>query len=272
MEGTMGFSFAVWNVEKFSYLPQRVRAVGQLIKNHDPDVFGILEFRAKDAARKLVRSDNFQPYDFAFTDSKQGIEILVGWKRDKFAQTLYTQRRELQVGNINLRPGGLVSILEKDTDVFTNLLFLHTDSGTDAQAYENRQTMFGKIWSMKRALEELPEQKGQARFVAMGDLNTMGRKNGPSRDEEIAALGEHATGNGMRILLKTHDNTWSSDGKKKSNLDHVIASNDVQFKIQKAGPQPVHVLVDGWVNRTGEARINFVNNISDHCLLFAEIA
>jgi len=267
----MGFSFAVWNVEKFNYLPQRVRAVGQLIKNHDPDVFGILEFLAKEAARKLVRSDDFQPYDFAFTDSNQGIEILVGWRRGKFDQTLYTQRRELQAGNARLRPGGLISILEKNTDVFTNLLFLHTDSGKDAEAYKNRQIMFGKIWSMKRTLEKLPEQKGQARLIAMGDLNTMGKKNGPSGAKEAEELGTQAIKNGMRILQKTHDNTWSSDGKKMSNLDHVIASDDVQFRTLQAGPPPAQVLVDGWVNRAGEARTNFVKNISDHCLLFAEV-
>jgi hypothetical protein len=267
----MGFSFAVWNVEKFKYLPQRVRAVGQLIKNHDPDVFGILEFLAKDAARKLVRSDDFQSYDFAFTDSDQGIEILVGWKRGKFAQVLYTQRRELQVGNLRLRPGGLISVLERIADVFTNLLFLHTDSGTDAQAYKNRQTMFGKIWRMKRALEKLPEQSGQSRLIAMGDLNTMGRKNGPSGAEEIAQLGAQANENGMRVLAKTHDNTWSSDGKRMSNLDHVIASSDIQFKNIQAGAAPPQVLVDGWINRNGEARTNFVKSISDHCLLFAEI-
>src|SRR3972149_115725 len=271
MEGTMGFSFAVWNVERFNYLPQRVRAVGQLIKNHDPDVFGILEFLAKDAARKLFRSDDFQPYDFAFTDSNQGIEILVGWKRGKFDQTLYTQRRELQAGNARLRPGGLISVLEKNTDVFTNLLFLHTDSGNDAEAYKNRQTMFGKIWSMKRTLEKLPEQKGQARLIAMGDLNTMGKKNGPSGADEIVELEGQATKNGMRILQKTHDNTWSSDGKKMSNLDHVIASDDVQFRTLQTGHPPAQVLVDGWVNRTGEARTNFVKNISDPCLLFAEV-
>jgi hypothetical protein len=102
----MGFSLAVWNIERFNYTPQRVRAVGQLLTKHDPDVFGILEFLAKDAARRLVRSDDFQPYDFAFTDSDQGIEILVGWKRGKFAQALYTQRREMQVGNLRLRSGG----------------------------------------------------------------------------------------------------------------------------------------------------------------------
>lgn len=267
----MGFSFAVWNVERFNYNPQRVRAVGQLIKKHDPDVFGILEFLAKDAARKLVRSDDFLPYDFAFTDSNQGIEILVGWKRGKFDQALYTQRRELQVGNIRLRPGGLISLLEKGSDVFTNLLFLHTDSGKDDEAYNNRQTMFGKIWSMKRALEKLPEQKGQARLIAMGDLNTMGKKNGPNSVKEINDLGAQAAQNGMRVLQKTHDKTWSSDGKKMSNLDHVIASNDLQFKTMQVEPSLAEVLVDGWVNRDGEARINFVKNISDHCMLFAQI-
>jgi hypothetical protein len=73
MEDSIRFSLAVWNIERFNYLLQRVRAVGQLIKKHDPDVFGILEFLAKDAARKLVRSDDFQPYDFAFTDSGQAM-------------------------------------------------------------------------------------------------------------------------------------------------------------------------------------------------------
>ncbi len=266
----MGFSFAVWNVKRFNYLPQRVRAVGQLIKNHNPDVFGILEFLAKDAARKLVRSEEFQSYDFAFTDSNQGIEILVGWKRSKFAQVLYTQRRELQVGNVRLRPGGLVSVLEKKTDLFTNLLFLHTDSGTDEQAFKNRQAMFGKIWSMKCALEKLPEQAGKARLIALGDLNTMGQEHGPSGPEEVTALGAQALANGMKMLPKNCANTWSDDGKHMCNFDHVIASTDVQFKTLQAGAPPAQVLVDGWINRSGEDRVNFIKNISDHCMLFAK--
>ena len=267
----MSFSFAVWNIERFNYMPQRVRAVGSLIKSHDPDVFGILEFLAKDAARRLVRSKEFRPYDFAFTDSEQGIEILVGWKRQKFRQVLFTQRRELQVGNTRLRPGGLLSILDRNADVFANLLFLHTDSGTDPAAYANRQKMFAKIWNMKRALEKLPEQKGQARFVVLGDLNTMGRKNGPSSLEEIGALRAAATTNGMRLLQKTHEVTWSSGGKAMSNLDHVLATDDLRFRPQSPGAAAVEVLVDGWVNRTGEARTNFIKNISDHCLLFAAV-
>ncbi len=154
--------------------------------------------------------------------------------------------------------------------MFTNLLFLHTDSGTDVEAYEDRQTMFGKIWSMKRALEKLPEQKGQPRLIAMGDLNTMGKKSGPNGVKEVQDLNAEAKKNGMRMLQKTRDDTWSSDGKKMSNLDHVIASDDITFTLQR-GSLSAQVLVDGWVNRTGEARTNFVRNISDHCLLFAEI-
>ncbi len=265
----MGFSFAVWNIERFNYVPQRVVAVGNLLKRHNPDVFGILEFLAKDAARRLVQSKQFRAYDFAFTDSAQGIEILVGWKRNRFRQVLFTQRRELQVGNTRLRPGGLLSVLEKKAAIFTNLLFLHTDSGTDAAAYANRQKMFTKVWSLKRALERLPEQQGQARLIVMGDLNTMGKKNGPSGADEIASLQHQAAQHNMRMLQKSHEFTWSG-GATKSNLDHVLASNDLQFQMQQ--PVPAEVLVDGWVNRTGKARTNFVKNISDHCLLYAEVA
>jgi hypothetical protein len=161
--------------------------------------------------------------------------------------------------------------LEKNAAVFTNLLFLHTDSATDAGAFQNRQAMFGKIWSLRRALAGLPEQQGQPRLIALGDLNTMGRKNGPSAAEEIAALEAQATQHGMRVLPKTHAHTWSSDGTKKSNLDHVIASSDLQFKPVPDTSSPAEVLVDGWLNRTGAARLNFVKNISDHCLLFVEI-
>jgi hypothetical protein len=265
----MGFSFAVWNVEKFKYLPQRVRAVGQMIANHNPDVIGILEFLDKDAARRLVRSDHLSDYDFAFTDSARSIEILVGWRRGVFDQVLYTQRRELQVGNINLRPGGLLSVLPKNADAFTNFLFLHTDSGKDPQAFANRKLMFDKIWSLRERLAALPEQGGEARLITLGDLNTMGQTNGSSAAEEIAALEQAALANSMRVLPKTHAHTWSSDGKRMSNLDHVIASSELAFKPQE--PAPAEVLVDGWVNRTGAERVNFVKNISDHSLLFGEV-
>ncbi|MDQ5979072.1 MAG: Endo/exonuclease/phosphatase protein [Verrucomicrobiota bacterium] len=266
----MSFTFACWNVKRFNYTPQRARAVSALIAGHDPDVIGILEFLAKDAARRLVRSDKFSDYDFAFTDSDQGIEILVGWRRSKFAQVLFTQRREMQVGNNRLRPGGLLSVREKSADVFHNLLFLHTDSGTDAVAYKNRQTMFGKIWSLQRALAKLPEAQGQARLIALGDLNTMGRKGSPNAKTEITGLTAAATQNGMALLPKSHEKTWRNIGGTMSNLDHVVASQELQFAAASGLPGAL-ITVDGWVNRTGEARQNFVKNISVHSLLFGTV-
>jgi len=263
-------SFAVWNVEKFKYLPQRVRAVSALIQNHSPDVFALLEFLEKKAARKLIRTDYFREYDFGVTDSVRGMEILVGWKRRKFSQVLYTQRRDFQASNLDLRPGGLLSVFPvSNEEVCTNFLFLHTDSGTDAAAFENRSIMFRKIWSLQQALAQIPEQNGSARLIAMGDLNTMGRRGGPNAKAEIAGLSADAEQKGMRLLSKSHDTTWSSDGARTSNLDHVLASSELTFVRQQ--PSDAEITLDGWISRYGDERVNFAKNISDHCLLFGRL-
>jgi hypothetical protein len=274
----MPFSFLVWNVEKFKENPTRTIKVDELIEHFRPDAFGILEFLAKNAARTLVHQF-FDEYDFAFTDSQRAIEILVGWKRGKFQQVLYTQRREFQGGDSNLRPGGLLCVKQQNSDVFDNLLFLHTDSGRTEKDYVNRQKMFKKIWSMKSAIETIPIQQGQARFMALGDLNTMGRikvgtKPAISAKEEIEALALAAQSVGMRILPKSHTKTWSTPGGSLSELDHVIASNDIQF-LQKtsndAQNNPFEIEVHGWNKLSGNSRIDFIKNISDHCALFGEL-
>ena len=277
-EVDVAFSVLCWNIEKLNdSKPARVQAVADAIREHDPDVIGILEFLAKDAARRLVR-DFFTDYDFAFTDSKMSIEILVGWRRGKFAQVLYTQRRELQAGSENLRPGGLLCVRQKGSNQFNNMLFLHTDSGTTAKEYATRRTMFGKIFSLNKALETLLEQEGKSRFMALGDLNTMGRAVAPNvskvtEAQEIALLATAAMKANMQVLTKSAPKTWSSpSGSKKGNLDHVIASNDLSFKTQEVvDGQPVKVLVDGWVNKTGNARRSFIENVSDHSMQFLEI-
>lgn len=274
----MGFSFLVWNVEKFKENPSRTIKVDELIEHFRPDAFGILEFLAKNAARTLVHQF-FDEYDFAFTDSQRAIEILVGWKRGKFRQVLYTQRREFQGGDSNLRPGGLLCLKQQNSDVFDNLLFLHTDSGRTEKDYENRQKMFKKIWSMKSAIESLGVQQGHARFMALGDLNTMGRKTVGSKPaisatEEIEALGIAAEDAGMRILPKSHSKTWSTPSGSLSELDHVVASNDLKF-LQRtsndAQNNPFNIEVRGWNMLSGNARRSFIENISDHCALFGEL-
>ena len=274
----MGFRFLVWNIEHFRHdNAARTAMVAEQIRAFQPDVFGILEFQAKKAARRLVR-DHFPEYDFAFTDSKMAIEILVGWRRGRFAQVLYTQRRDLRE-TIHLRPGGLLSVRQPGQTRFDNLLFLHTDSGKSLTDYANRQKVFRKIWKIKSALQALPAQNNQARFIALGDMNTMGRKKTntkktiPAKDE-VEKLKEDALKKGMRVLQKSHEKSWSnSSGSMKGELDHVIASNDLSFQtFQFVGePGTFQIEVDGWVNLTGTARRNFIENISDHSLLFGEV-
>ncbi|HET7392988.1 MAG TPA: hypothetical protein VFK25_04320, partial [Candidatus Binatia bacterium] len=193
-------------------------------------------------------------------------------------QVLYTQRRELQAGSENLRPGGLLCVRQKNSQQFNNMLFLHTDSGVTAKEFKTRRTMFGKIFSLNKVLQALHEQEGKSRFIALGDLNTMGRVKAPrvspvTETEEIAQLVIAAGEANMQLLEKSAPKTWSSPtGSKKGNLDHVIASNDLTFKTQETlDGQPVKVLVDGWVNKTGNARRSFIENISDHSMLFVEI-
>lgn len=274
----MGYRFLVWNVQHFrNDSATRTARVAQMIRAFSPDVFGILEFKAKKSARRLVR-DHFPHFDFAFTDSKRSIEILVGWRRNHFSQVMYTQRRDLQA-TVELRPGGLLSVRQQGNTQFDNLLFLHTDSGKSVKDYKNRQDVFKKIWKIKSRLQGLPGQGNQARFIALGDLNTMGRsktgnkKTIPAKDE-IEKLEKDANSKGMTVLTKSHDKTYrSAGGSLTGNLDHVIASNDLRFQQwQFAGdPRTFAIEVDGWVNLTGSDQRTFIETVSDHSLLIGEV-
>ena len=278
----MGFTFLVWNVRHFKGTPPRTIQVRDHIQKHQPDVFSVLEVQkaAKEAIRRLVR-DHFTEYDFGLTDSKRQLDILVGWRRGKFDQVVYTQRREFQANNIDLRPGGLLSFREQGETAFHNLLFLHTDSGRNEKDYKARQTMFDRVFHLKAALGQLPAQNGNARLIVLGDLNTMGRKSVNSQpsisgQEEINALQQDVQNAGMTMLSKSHDRTQSNGSNTRtSNLDHIIASNDLQFAEFFFPSNPsvtFNVEVDGWNNvPTGNARLAWIRDMSDHCALAGEV-
>ena len=276
----MSFKFMSWNVKHFrGGTESRIENVDDHIGAEDPDVFGIIEFQAKDIARRII-TEYYDEYDFGMTDSKMGLDFLIGWRRGKFQQVIYTQRRDFMAGNINLRPGGLLSLQEEGNTAFTNMLFLHTDSGNKTKDYNARQAMFAKIFSLKRAIEGLEIQDGNARLVVLGDLNTMGRAKTATTPtiraaKEIEDLEQDALAAGMRLLSKSHEKTWSNkSGSKKSDLDHVIASDDLGFREFYFVDDPDNVFeieVDGWNNLTGNARKSWVENISDHCALIGEV-
>jgi hypothetical protein len=286
----MGFSVMFWNVENFGSLmegqnpnsqafQQRVESVYNHINGLQPDLFGLCEIKDKVALRNLlmIRLDG---YSFGITDGVEGIEIMAGWKVDTFDQVIFTQRREFKAGSEYLRPGSLASV--KYNNEFYNFLFLHTDSGKHNRDYSNWQDMFEKIWSLKDKLDEITDGLDTAKFVAMGDMNTMGRiqsgdYNAVSGDQEVQDLGRDAHNNGMTLLEKNYDTSWRkgpSNPNFESNLDHAVATtNNMNFKtfdIQNAVRQ-APVRVDGWHQLAGQAKDDFTMYISDHCSIYIEI-
>lgn len=281
----MGFSVMFWNIENFGKHvedterhTERVEAVATHIRNlpteSKPDLLCFCEIKDKVSLRSLL-TDEFKCYDFAATDSKGVIELVTGWKQDTFKQVIFTQRRMFQPTE-SLRPGALASVNFEGT--FFNFLFLHADSGTDCRSYENRQEILGKIFTLKDTLDEISGGDHQAKFVVMGDLNTMGRKKcayrrDVSAEEEIEALERRAEANGMRMLQKDYENTWrgkprGSDTIQESNLDHVLATPNVSF--ESFGTE-AEVSVSGWNRLEGNAQETFIEDVSDHCSLFCRV-
>lgn len=259
----MGFSFMVWNVENFTADdPVRTGKIADAIHENSPDVFSLLEFRARNSARSLVL-DNFPDYNFAFTYSSRGMEILTGWKRGKFQQTIYTQRRDFAATK-DLRPGGLLSIRQQGQSQFYNLLFLHLDSGTKYKDHYNRRKMYKKIWNLNDKLKELPVQQKKSRLIVLGDLNTMGKKE-ITGQEEIRLLANAAKRNCMRLLKKSYNYTWKGNAKyPDADLDHVIASSDVDFMTV----ENCSIQVNGWNQMNSEKeQKEYAKNISDHSYL-----
>lgn len=258
------FSVLSWNVEHFKGGTTRITDVARHIRDQNPDVFGIFEVQGGDVL-DLMRN-RFPEYDFSITDGPQQMETIVAHRRGKFSQVVFTQKREFKLYNPQLRPGAFLSVrLGPD---FFNILFLHTDSGTEAPDFGNRQEMFEKIVSVKKALDKLAQ--GDSRLIALGDFNTMGlffptrrKSNGRvTAGEEVSALDSAGDKVKMSVLTKDFSNTYSN-GKIESNLDQVIASDNLRITTP--------VAVRGWQQLAGVARQKFINEISDHCSLLLKV-
>lgn len=258
------FSVLSWNVEHFKNGTARVKDVAKHIRDQDPDIFGIFEVEGGDV--QSLMQDQFPQYDFHITDGPQQMETIVAHRREKFSQVVFTQKREFKLYNPGLRPGALLSV--RLGSGFFSILFLHTDSGTEAPDFGNRQEMFEKIASVKKGLDKLAQ--GDSRFVALGDFNTMGlffptKRKSNSRvtaDEEVSALDSAGGKVKMSVLAKDFGTTYFN-GEIESDLDQVIASDNLQITAP--------VAVRGWQQLTGAERKKFIESISDHCSLFVAV-
>jgi exonuclease III len=266
-----------WNVEHFK--SGKVNDVIKLVQKHNPDVFGLYEVEDKQIYDIML--NQFPKYSGFLTTGQQSQQIFIACS-NKFDGVKYQQKDQFKSGNPKLRPG--VFLTFKYQNKMYGFLFLHTDSGTTAVDFGNRNEMFEHAINLKRKVDE--QSTDPVNFIILGDLNTMGL-NYPTGKNNIAQTVTELqfieyqnnkkvnkkTAN-LRFLSKP-DVTEYSQNYGFSNLDHVIVSDHMKFKDQ---PDPIdqkdyEVLLDGWRPFQKDMKVvkKIANDISDHCPLIFEV-
>jgi endonuclease/exonuclease/phosphatase family metal-dependent hydrolase len=273
------FSVAAWNVEHFRDDPSgvRVNRVVDFVAAQSPDVFALFEVEGATVFEALM--SRMPQYTFQITEGPQTQEILVGVR--KTLSAFITQRIEFRSGTTHMRPGQLVSI-KKDGKNYA-LLFLHLASGTNPRGMGLRDDMIERAFEFRKTLDKSEGGAGKARYLFLGDLNTMGLEYPFDRSIEaqieIQKADRYAKRKsiGMRRLAKTHEHTWFNGSGSRlppSSLDHVYASENLTFRTfaPPGGGAPVEVSVRGWVDEATDAgKDAWIGKYSDHSLIFLEV-
>ena len=275
-------SVASWNVKHFGGKPSRVKSVVDFIlkAENKPDIFALYE--VKGSAVFQVMTNKMPNYQFYLTEGKQSQEILLGVKRSFTA--FFSQRLEYKSDKPFLRPGALLTVTIDGENY--SILFLHTKSGSEPLALGLRDDMFGTALKLKRRLDDVAGGKGKAKYLFLGDLNTMGMDYpyhpDITTDIELKRLNGRAKRSKMLVLSKTHTETWSGGSGSSyddSNLDQVVASDQLKFKTfpnkdnnSSAASSKSPVDVRGWVDTSTTVKKDaWIKKYSDHCLLYFEI-
>lgn len=272
------FSVASWNVEHFKDDPGRVGRVVEFMVRQKPDVFGLYEVEGAAVFGELVK--RMPGYTFQITEGLQTQEILIGVRKGLTA--FITQRTEFRSGTTHMRPGQLVSVHVGGHNYC--LLFLHLASGVEPRGMGLRDDMLGRALEFRRDLDKAAGGPGQARYLFLGDLNTMGldypfgRAIDPAIElqkwDKEAARAKYA---GMRRLVKTHDASWSNGSASRipdSNLDHVFASSNLKFRgfRRPVDGLSAEVALRGWPEAaTLAGRDAWIRDYSDHALMYFEL-
>ncbi len=263
------FSLASWNVEHFKDDETRINRVVDFLKDQNPDVLGLYEVEGKQVFQALTQK--MPTYNFHITEGPQTQEILVGVRGGLSA--FFTQKVEFKAGNPGLRPGALLTLKIEGKNY--TLLFLHTKSSTAPVGLGLRDDMFSRALDFKRkVLDKAAGGLGKASFLFLGDLNTMGMKypfaKSIGADVELQKLDREATKAKMRRLTKNKPKTWwngPGTSLPPSDLDHVVASEQLQFKSFSGAD----VDVRGWPALPASKQGDWIKRFSDHGLLFLEV-
>ena len=271
------FSVVSWNVEHFGHDPVRVARIANYLKGANggpgrvPEIFALYEVEGRDVYGPFM--DAFPDHRFHLTEGKQTQEIFVGVH--KSLQSFTTQRVEFKTQRDFQRPGLFLTVRHGGANF--SFLFLHIKSGDTPESFGLRDAALTHAFSLKKALDKA--MGADAHFVFMGDINTMGvddpvpysQDRDFSANQEIARLEHWAGKRKMVVTPKTADTTWwnGSSGYPLSNLDHVVASNHMDIRQAENAGGGVTVL--GWQQKNGQARLDWIDDYSDHCLLNFEV-
>ncbi len=272
---TDAFSVLSWNVEKFGTKGnEHTMRVLAKVTSKAPDLVAFYE--TKPSALWLDLMKAMQGYTWHITEGKQSQEILLGVKNDVTA--FITQRTEFKTRDAYYRPGLLCTVLVDEVEY--PVLFLHLASLKDPKGFGRRQEQIDAAFEFKDTLDSAAAG-ASANYMFVGDLNSMGLdfkyyqaatgqpydRVEVSADRELQRVSWLASKNSMQLLSKTHDVTWRDAAGKKSNLDHVVAANHLQFT-QQCGHD---VRVEGWVDEPPDQQAQWLLDYSDHSMLFFKV-
>jgi exonuclease III len=271
------FSVASWNVEHFGALEKKskkplkpINPIINFLAQQKADVIAVYEVRGRYVFRPRLSA--MPEYQFHITEGPQMQEILVGIQRELSA--LVTQKLEFKSGQTTLRPGVLVTGLVDGQ--YYPLLFLHLKSKPDPKGFGLRDDMLYRSLKFRTVLDQEAGGAGQANYIFLGDLNTMGfdyhyKKHDIAAADELAELDRKASYRKMRRLKKSLDLTWWNDEAQYepgSNLDHIVAAKHLSFKTIDGA----EVSVRGWPEETTAAKKKaWIKKYSDHALLYFEV-
>lgn len=266
-------SFASWNVEHFHGDIARVARVVDQIKAINPDIFALYEVKGKNVFDEL--KNRMSSHNFVITErqDESSMEILIGFRKN--LNVFVTQRDEFRSKLPTMRPGMLATVTKGGDDY--GFLFLHLKSFADPRSWGLRDDMFKHVASLKRALDKRTEPE-PAKFLVLGDLNTMGLNaafndiSDINADQEIEFLSKRFNRVDLRRLPKNHELSWwngSNNYAPGSKLDHVYADAAMKFK-RFDGDAEIKVI--GWPEEgTKTAMRRWIKQFSDHAILYGEI-
>lgn len=269
------FSILSWNVEHFGAaipgMPPKkpVGPIIDLIATQNADVVAIYEVTGASVFEQVTTK--MPTHSFHITEGPQTQEILIGVRKTLTA--FLTQRVEFNSGVTVLRPGALLTITLDEVKYC--LLFLHLKSLTDPRGFGLRDDQTERALKFRTVLNSASDG-GQANYIFMGDLNTMGmRVTFSDKDfspaEEFARLKARCPSRKLTVLDKSEPATYwpgSNSSLLPTDLDHVVASDHLKFR--NFGGVPV--AVRGWPQEPTDAKKDkWAAKFSDHAMLFMEL-